>query len=180
MDTLELTLHPVRLRIVHAMAGGRTRTTSQLCEALPDVPKATMYRHVSLLVDGDLLEVVGEERVHGAVERTYRLIAGSAVVGRDAAAAMSVEDHRRGFAVAMASLVAEFNAYLDRGDAVPIKDSVSYIQAALWLNRAERARLVESIRTMITSVRDNTAGRGRRPFVLSPILFPIGDEPPQR
>jgi hypothetical protein len=31
MDTVELLLHPVRLRIVHAMSGGRVLTTAALC-----------------------------------------------------------------------------------------------------------------------------------------------------
>ncbi|HEX9334590.1 MAG TPA: helix-turn-helix domain-containing protein, partial [Pseudonocardiaceae bacterium] len=55
------------------MHGGRTRTTSDLCARLPDVPKTTVYRHVALLAGAGLLEVVDEQRVHGAVERHYRL-----------------------------------------------------------------------------------------------------------
>ena len=44
-------LHPVRLRIMHAMSGGRVLTTSDLGARLPDVPKTTVYRHVGLLAD---------------------------------------------------------------------------------------------------------------------------------
>ncbi|GAA4229115.1 DNA-binding transcriptional ArsR family regulator [Streptosporangium album] len=77
MDTLELFAHPVRLRIVHAMSGGRILTTSQLCARMPEVTKATMYRHVGLLADAGILAVDGEQRVRGAVERRYRLLARS-------------------------------------------------------------------------------------------------------
>jgi len=73
MDTLELLGHPVRLRIVHAMRGGRSLTTAQLCARLPDVSKAMVYRHVDLLAAGGVLEVAEERRVRGAVERHYRL-----------------------------------------------------------------------------------------------------------
>jgi DNA-binding transcriptional ArsR family regulator len=106
-------LHPVRLRILHAMSGGRTTTTSELCARLSDVSKATVYRHVALLAEGGLLEVEGEQRVHGAVERRYRLHQARAVIDQDAAALMSLQEHRNGFAAAMAALLAEFNAYLD-------------------------------------------------------------------
>ncbi|MFD0472222.1 helix-turn-helix domain-containing protein [Nonomuraea thailandensis] len=58
-------LHPIRLRIMWALSGGRIRTTSELCESLPDVPKTTLYRHVGLLADAGLLEVAGEQRVRG-------------------------------------------------------------------------------------------------------------------
>jgi hypothetical protein len=41
---------------------------------------------------------------------------------------VTVDDHRRGFAAAMAALVAEFNAYLDDEDADPLGDLVGYRQ----------------------------------------------------
>ena len=67
MKTVELLLHPVRLRVVHALSGGRTLTTAQLRARMPDVSKATMYRHISLLALGGILEVDGEERVGGTI-----------------------------------------------------------------------------------------------------------------
>src|SRR5262245_18674835 len=62
-------------------------------------------------VEGGLLEVAGEERVRGAVERRYRLHRARAAIDADAAASMSLDDHRHGFAAAVAGLVAEFDAY---------------------------------------------------------------------
>ena len=149
MDTLTLLLHPVRLRIVHAMAGGRTRTTAELCEQLPDVPKTTVYRHVGLLAESGLLEVVGEQRVHCAVERHYLLRSTRSRIGPEEAATMTVEDHRRGFAAAVAALLAAFNSYLDGEDADPAADSVGYRQVPLWLSPAELAEMVEELRAGI-------------------------------
>jgi len=167
----------VRLRIVHAMSGGRTRTTSDLCVRLPDVSKATVYRQVALLVEGGLLEVAGEQRVHGAVERRYRLHQARVVIDRDAAAAMSLEDHRLGFAAALAGLVAEFNAYLDREQADPTANMVGYRQIPLWLNQEEVAELISEIRGIIVSRMDNKPGPDRGLYLLSPILFPIEELP---
>lgn len=126
MEPVELLLHPVRLRIVHAMSGGRILTTADLCALLPDVSKATVYRHVGLLANGGLLAVEGEQRVRGAVERRYRLEQARAVVGADRTAAMSKEDYRNAFAVAMAALLAEFGAYLDRDGADPVADLAGF------------------------------------------------------
>jgi DNA-binding transcriptional ArsR family regulator len=175
VDTLELLLHPVRLRIVHAMSGGVTRTTSDLLARLPDVSKATVYRHVSLLAEAGLLEVVSEQRVHGAVERRYRLYRPRAVINPDAAASMTLEEHRHGFAAAMAALVAEFNTYLHQGNADPTEDKVGYRQIPLWLSQVELAELISQIRTILVSTMDNLPGPGRRLHLLSPILFPIGN-----
>jgi hypothetical protein len=179
VDTLELLLHPVRVRIVHAMAGGRILTTSDLCARLPDVPKTTMYRHVGLLASEGVLEVEGEQRVHGAVERRYRLHRERAVIDREAAAAMSLEDHRQGFAAAMAALLAEFNAYLDREHADPFADSVGYAQVPLWLSAGELDELIGQVRDALLARRDNEPAPDRGLYLASPILFPIGDPPPR-
>ncbi|MBC6469270.1 helix-turn-helix domain-containing protein [Actinomadura alba] len=176
MDTLDLLLHPVRLRIVHAMSGGRTRTTSDLCADLPDVPKTTVYRHVGLLAEAGALEVVDEQRVHGAVERHYRLRREQAGIDADAAASMSLNDHRHGFAAAMAALLAEFNAYLDREHADPTADSVSYRQFPLWLNQDELAELISEISSAVLSRMGNEATPDRTAHLLSTILFPT-EEP---
>jgi DNA-binding transcriptional ArsR family regulator len=180
MDTLDLLLHPVRLRIVHAMSGGRILTTSDLCARLPDVPKTTVYRHVALLAEAGVLEVEGEQRVHGAVERRYRLRRERTVIDQEAAASMSLEDHRRLFAAAMAALLAEFNTYLDRDHADPTADSVGYRQIPLWLNQGELAELIGEVRSAVVSKLDNEPAPDRSLHLLSPILFPIEEPPPHR
>jgi DNA-binding transcriptional ArsR family regulator len=180
MDTLALLLHPVRVRIVHAMAGGQVLTISDLCARLPDVPKTTMYRHVGLLAEAGLLEVEGEQRVHGAMERRYRLRRERAVIDREAAASMSLDDHRQGFAAAVAALLAEFNTYLDREHADPTGDSVGYVQVPLWLNQDELAELISLVRDALVAKRDNEPTPDRGLYLISPIVFPIGDLPPHR
>lgn len=82
------------------------------------------------------------------------------------------EEHRRGFAVAMAVLIAEFDAYLDRDGADPAADGVSYRQGILWLSPDE---LAEMTRTMLAIVRPLVANKptpDRASYLLSPILFP--------
>ncbi len=117
---------------------------------MPDVSKATMYRQVALLVDNRLIEVDGEERKGGAVERRYRLHPSRAIIDADTAAAMSNDDHRRGFGASLATLLAEFGSYLDQDDANPTADMVSYRQVPVWLSSDEKRalydRLLETIR----------------------------------
>ncbi len=162
------------------MHGGRTRTTSDLCARLPDVPKTTVYRHVALLAGAGLLEVVDEQRVHGAVERHYRLRRDRAVIDADAAASMSLDDHRDGFAADMAALLAEFNAYLDRDGADPTADSVGYRQGIIWLSPTERAELIDAVRAVLASRATNQPAPDRNPHLLSMIFFPTEDPAPPR
>jgi DNA-binding transcriptional ArsR family regulator len=174
VDAIALLLHPVRLRIVHALSGGRELTTSQLCARIPDVSKVTVYRQVALLVEGGFIEVAGEQRVRGAVERRYRLHQERPVIDAELAAGMTPEAHRRGFAAALAVLIAEFNAYLDRPDADPVADLVSYRQGVLWLSPHELAELTRSVLDVLQYSLANEPAPGRRPYLLSPIIFPTG------
>jgi hypothetical protein len=176
VNTADLLLHPVRLRVVHALSGGRELTTTQLRARMPDVSKVTVYRQVALLAEGGFLEVAGEQRVHGAVERRYRLRQDRPVIDADAAAAMTMEDHRRGFAAAMAVLIAEFNSYLDRDGADPARDGVSYRQGTLWLSPAELAEMTRKVLAVLRDSAANQPAPGRAPYLLSPILFPAALE----
>jgi DNA-binding transcriptional ArsR family regulator len=172
MDTVELVAHPVRLRIIHAMRGGRTLTTSELCVLLPGVSKATVYRHIDVLAAAGILEVAGEQRVRGAVERRYRLRQDQASVSPETFKSVSREDHRRAFAAAMAALLAEFNAYLDHDDADPPADQVGYQQRGVWLTGDELLGLITGLRQAIAPVLDNPATPDRTRYLISPILFP--------
>lgn len=176
MDPVELLLHPVRLRIVHALSGGHTRTTAQLCARMPDVSQATVYRQVSTLAGAGILEVDGEQRVRGFVERSYRLRRERAAVDADRAKAASLDDHRRAFATSMAVLLAEYNAYLDSAAADPSADLVGYRQHAVWLTPEERLALIGAMRTAILPALGNEPAPGRTQHLLSPILFPLLDE----
>ena len=80
MASVDLLLHPVRLRIIQAFLGDRALTTTELRAELPDVAPATLYRQVARLVGAGVLGVVAERRVRGATERTYVLRASSASV----------------------------------------------------------------------------------------------------
>jgi DNA-binding transcriptional ArsR family regulator len=173
VDTLELLAHPVRLRIVHAMSGGRELTTAELCARIPDASKAMLYRHVDLLAGAGILEVADERRVRGAVERRYRLRRDRVAVDADAAAALAPDDHRRVFATSMAVLVAEFNAYLDRENTDPAEDLVGYRQHAVWLSRAELEELIVALRRVLLPRLANEPAPGRAQYLLSPILFPL-------
>jgi len=176
MGPLELLGHPVRLRIVHALRGGRSLTTAELGERIADVSKATLYRHVELLAEGGILEVAEERRVRGAVERRFRLRVASASITPEQLEQLTVEDHRRGFAAAMAALVAEFTAYVERDGADPIADLVGYRQHGIWLSEAELNQLIEGMRAAILPVLSNEARPGRSRYLLSPILFPTNDD----
>ena len=173
MDSLELLLHPVRIRILLAFTGGAIRTTTDLQARLPDVPHTTLYRHVGLLAAAGVLELAGEQQVRGTVERSYRLNQQKAALDQETVEAMPIEAHRRAFAAAMAALLAEFGSYLDRGDADPSRDLVGYRQIPVWLTADELHTLITGMQALIARALSRKPTPERRQYLLSPILFPL-------
>lgn len=70
MAQLDLALHPVRLRILMAVAG-RQLTVQQMAALLDGIPQATLYRHVNALADCGILRVISEKC--GTNEKVYIL-----------------------------------------------------------------------------------------------------------
>lgn len=173
--TADLVLHPVRLRVIQALLGDRRLTTGQIAAELPDVSTATLYRHISTLASGGVLEVVDERRVRGAVERTYRLHVDAAHVSGADLAGMTADEHKQGFAGFVAGLLAAFDAYADRGDIDLERDRVGYRQTAVWLTDDELDDLLARSRALVGEYAGNTPGPGRTRRVLSTIVIPGAD-----
>jgi DNA-binding transcriptional ArsR family regulator len=172
MAPADLLLHPVRMRILQALFDTDPLTTAQLRDRLPDIAAATMYRHIALLTEGGVLEVVDEKRVRGTVERSYRVSSEQAVVDPAARAAMTHDDHQRAFTTFAASLMNDFGRYLTHSNADPHADGVVYRQAAVWLTEEEFTAMVEEIEHAVVSRMGNARDDTRTRRVVSLVVVP--------
>jgi hypothetical protein len=59
------------------LLGEAPQTPLELRKRLPDVPLGTIYRHLNVLLECDVIHVVRERRIHGTVERQFALRAGA-------------------------------------------------------------------------------------------------------
>ena len=171
IETRDLLLHPVRLRLVQALVGA-PMTTLQLKDQLGDVPQATLYRHLNLLAEGGLLEVVEERPVRGGIERTYGVVTSSVALRDDALESATPEDHFRYFATFVGTLLHDFAAYLDTAEPALERDRVGYRQVPLWLTDDEFDALTAQMSRAVQEQVDNKPGPGRRRRLLSTIVIP--------
>ena len=172
MTGADLLLHPVRWRIVQAFLGDRTLTTADLRAELTDVPVASLYRHVGLLAAAGVLTVVGERKVRGTAERSYRLDMAAASVG--SADVMGAEGHRRAFRTFAAALMADFDRYLDRAGDVPdlAGDRVGYRQAAVWVTDEEFDAMVADLAAVLRARMEHRPEGVRRRRLVTTINLP--------
>ncbi|MFI7111668.1 helix-turn-helix domain-containing protein [Nonomuraea sp. NPDC050227] len=168
----ELALHPVRIRILRAVAGGR-RTPSDLAGLLPDVPQATLYRQIATLAKAGMLEVVEERKVGGATERVYAVPEGGLTPSPEALAAASAEDHARWFTAFAGSLLSEFARYLDRDRVDLAADGAGYQQVVLHLDDEEFVAFATGFAELVRPLLANEPGEGRTPRLLATVLLPL-------
>lgn len=167
----EILLHPVRLRIVLKVAGDEL-TTAEIAEALSDVPQATLYRHIARLADSGILDIVGERRTRGAIEKTYSVNADRAHIDFEDAGEMSSEDHLQAFTMFAGILIETYGRYLDTQGSDPGEDGVSFRQARLWMTDSELEELVTELTTVLAPYLDLKKKSERTPRLLSTILMP--------
>lgn len=173
---MDLLLHPVRLRLVQALLGGRELTTAQLAAELADVPAAGLYRHISLLLDAEVLRVVAERRVRGAVERTFALRLERARIEPEDFARLSRDEHLQAFATFSAGLLAAYERYLNSGAPDLVRDGVSYTMNALWLTDQEYAGLLADVARVAAPRAELRPGPGRRRRLVASAFIPMPDQ----
>ncbi|WP_151523649.1 helix-turn-helix domain-containing protein [Serinicoccus kebangsaanensis] len=169
---LDLLAHPVRLRLLSELAG-RTATTKQLAESLHDVPSATLYRHVSALLDAGVLEVAD-----GSTERDrlLRIAAGMDRLEPDALRDASVSEHRGFFATYVASLMDTFAAALDESTVPELLDAgLSYNRVVVHLTDAERGQMRSRLEELVGEMLQQGPRAGTRPYTLASVVVPRPD-----
>lgn len=127
-EIAEIFMNPVRQRIIQYLLVHEKGTVKEMKKELPDVPGASLYRHIKVLNDSEFISVVEENRIRGTVENVYSLNK----------AALEVDDEN-GTVVQMSllSLCAAFAKYFSGGHADPRKDLLMLTSCTLTLTDEE-------------------------------------------
>jgi DNA-binding transcriptional ArsR family regulator len=168
----ELVLHPVRLQIIHALAGGHELTPHELRARLPAVPHATLYRHVNALTEGGILRIVRESPVRGAVERVYALAQPGIVLSPEDLAGATPEEHLAYFAAFLGTLLADFERHVRGPHPDFSRTGVAYRQSLLHLTDEEYLDLARGLTEQLERARANRPAPGRRLRRLSMVVIP--------
>ena len=167
MEIAEVVMNPVRQRIFQYFLLHETGTVKDIRKALPDVPSASLYRHVKILADSSILIVVGENRIRGTVESTYRLNK-SALSAGDAS----------GDAVQMSllSICAAFAKYFSGGDADPERDMLLFTNCTLLLTDGEFSDFLSEINEVALKYMKVEAKAGSKTRQITLISAPVNEQ----
>ena len=149
MNTLDLLLHPVRMRILHALMPDQELTVQQIGESLSDIPPATLYRHVKKMKDGGIIEIRSSQQIRGTVESRYGITSLAFHGDNTELNALPAEEHMRYFTLFLSFLQAEYDRYLSHPERDLVKDGIGYRYASVYLSEEEFTSWLEEYRTLM-------------------------------
>jgi DNA-binding transcriptional ArsR family regulator len=129
---LDLMVHPIRLRIITAISADRV-TAKDLAKALPDIPQTTLYRHINVLVDGGLLQIVDEIPQRGTVERVLSFKNPPSLEQEDLKG-LTKEEYLDVFTVIVSTMLTEAISYIN---CVPEGEEIDLITAGFDFNKIQ-------------------------------------------
>jgi DNA-binding transcriptional ArsR family regulator len=169
---IELVIHPVRFQILRAI-GTEALTTQEIADRLPDTPKSSIYRHLKLLLEHNLIVLADTRLVNGIQEKTYRLDQ-PARLGVEDMANLSADDHIRFFTTYALTLVQDFSDYVSKSAPIDmLADRTGYNEVAFYATTAELDEFSVAINTAVIKLLGNEAGNGRSRRKLAIVSQPL-------
>ena len=166
MEMAEIVMNPVRQRIFQYFLLHETGTVKEIRKALPDVPSASLYRHIKILADSSILIVVDENRIRGTVESVYQLNKG----------AMATEDETgNAVQISLLSICASFARYFSSGNADPQKDMLLFTNCTLRLTDEEFSDFLAEINQVAVKYMKKEATEGSKTRQITLISAPSNE-----
>lgn len=152
----KLIYHPIRMRIIQLLSGGNKLTTKEIQEHLLDVPQATLYRHLSLLLESNIITVVETRQIRGTTEKIYSIHNEETLIEDGETNEM---DSFIGF---VSHLIDDFSNYLNQENIDFERDNVGYRKFELNLTDSEFEELFKSIGALLFNAMNKEESEDRR------------------
>lgn len=139
----EIILNPVRMRIIQELSTTQTITANELCERISDVPRTTMYRHINVLIDNNILTVVAEKKVRGSLERKIALNIS------EVSKHNTIENAAQNAFEFLMVNYTKFHKYFNGENPEPGKDKIFLNNTVLMMSDREFDQFIEELRQLL-------------------------------
>lgn len=156
--------------------GNEQLTTQEISERLSDVPKSSIYRHLKLLLAGDLVGIAETRLINGIQEKVYQLLQPPSL-GPSDVAMLTAEEHIQYFTTYALMLIEGFAAYVtetesEQGSIDMVSDRVGYREVAFYATPLELDVAVGAMNQALLPLVQNEPSNGRRLYKFATILHP--------
>lgn len=165
-------VNPACSRVMMALFEKGRATAGQLQEMLPGIPAASLYRYLKQLEKAQVIQVVEQRRVRGAVERVY---APRADMGEEGA--RQLKENPGPTILAMyaqfsAQLMGQFAAYCQREDIQPERDGFNFTVCPVYASGEELRQALTQVGQILTGLMRQQMAPGRSLHSIAVIATP--------
>jgi DNA-binding transcriptional ArsR family regulator len=175
MKKTDLILHPVRLQILSTLSG-KQLSIKEIAEVLHNIPASTIYRHMKVLLDNDLVKIVDSRSIKGTIENVYSTTQPLHLSAEDMKH-VTRDQHFQYFLQYILSLMDGFHRYLNHPGEIDLaKDFVGYSETYIYINEEEMLEFGKNFQKAIEPFVKNGPGEGRHLHKFAMITHPILEE----
>lgn len=164
----EIMLHPIRMRIIQELARREATTTNEICEKISDVPRTTLYRHIKILIDNNIAEVISKEKIRGTFERTIALNIPQVTKHN------TVENAAENAFGFLMSNYGKFHSYFNGENPDPGKDKIFLNNTVMMMNDSEYDQFLGELQKLMLKY-DFDSEEDRKPRDISIISAPVDE-----
>ena len=162
---MDACMNATRQRILQVVMIKKEATSAEIGEELPDIPRASLYRHIKVLLDAGIIEIIKEEHRRGSVEKTYTLAEQQPYEGTN-------EEYNSMIQTALMGLQGEFYRYFQQENQDPYKDLLTVSSAALMLSDTEMKDFLNAYATLIQKYMKNKPDTERKVRKITLVVSP--------
>lgn len=110
----EVLMHPVRMKILQALMHNKEEglSTLEMNSIIKDVPQATLYRHIQILVDESIIKIVKERKVRSVTEKFYALNEGAEILSKEDWTQLTIKQKLNYVSNYQLTLLSQYQNYL--------------------------------------------------------------------
>ncbi|KOS62952.1 transcriptional regulator [Lysinibacillus sp. FJAT-14222] len=114
----EVLMHPVRMKILQALMHTKEEgiSTLEMISIIKDVPQATLYRHIQILADENIIKIVKERKVRSVTEKFYAVNEGAAKLSKEDWTQLTIKQKLNYVSYYQLALLSQYQNYLDSLD----------------------------------------------------------------
>jgi DNA-binding transcriptional ArsR family regulator len=162
-------LNPIRVRIIKVVAKKQNVTASEILENMKDVSRTTLYRHLNILIEADILTVVEEKKVRGSLERVMALN-----ISKISENSQKADIPHETFQFLM-TIYAKFENYFKKDKRDSEKNMIFLNNTVMMMDDKEFENFISDLQKLFVKY-DFDSTEGRKPRDISIISSPVEKE----
>lgn len=171
-ETISTILNPIRMQILKAVMFHKQATPKMISEQLPGVPIASLYRHLNKMIEENVLEIVGEQKVRGAMEKTVKVRENPLQSMQLRAEDLTKSDLLELFYSFSVAQMMDMTAYVGEDDFPVEKNHLSFRSYILNLKDDEVLSFIKEVQAIINKYGPNPSNEQNRPHKFTFALIP--------